>query len=177
MPDLPIEEEGRLCDAVLRENFVNRVFVYKRWQLLLAQGLTAKSLIDFHSRHKYMVMAHSQAAYKRMGSLLSHLKGVDMQRLGREYQHELMAALKRKVSRARHVNVLQHLQGYLKDKIDAGDKQGLAAAIEDYRRSEVPLIVPMRLLQDYFRRHPDDYIAQQYYLDPYPASLGLRNHV
>ena len=177
MPDLPIEEEGRLNDAVLRENFVNRVFVFKRWQQLLAQGLTAKSLIDFHSRHKYMVMAHSQAAYKRMGQLLSHLKGADLQKVAREYQHELMAALKRRVSRARHVNVLQHIQGYLKDKIDGGDKQELATAIEDYRRGEVPLIVPMRLLQHYFRRHPDDYIAQQYYLNPYPASLGLRNHV
>jgi len=92
LPDLPIEEEGRLNDAVLRENFVNRVFVYQRWQQLLENGLDAASLIDFHSRHKYLVMAHSQAAYKRMGALLSHLKGVDMQKVAREYQHELMAS-------------------------------------------------------------------------------------
>jgi uncharacterized protein YbgA (DUF1722 family)/uncharacterized protein YbbK (DUF523 family) len=177
LPDLPIEEEGRLCDAGLRENFVNRVFAYRRWQNLLEDGLTAKSLIDFHSRHKYMVMAHSQAAYKRLGRLLAQLRGADLQQVGRDYQHELMAALARRVNRARHVNVLQHIQGYLKDRIDSGDKRELAEAIEDYRRGEVPLVVPMRLLQHYFRRHPDDYIDRQYYLDPYPASLGLRNHV
>ena len=177
LPDLPIEEEGRLNDAVLRENFVNRVFVYHRWQKLCEQGLDAASLIDFHSRHKYLVMAHSQAAYKRLGRLLSHLKGADMQRVGREYQRELMGALKRRVSRARHVNVLQHIQGYLKQNIDAGDKAELGTAIEEYRRGEVPLVVPMRLLRHYFRRHPDDYIASQVYLEPAPASLGLRNHV
>jgi len=177
LPDLPIEEEGRLNDAVLRENFVNRVFVYHRWQGLLQQGLDAKALIAFHSAHKYLVMAHSQAAYRRLGRLLSQLKGADMQRVGREYQRELMSALKRRVSRARHVNVLQHLQGYLKEKIDADDKSELGAAIEDYRRGEVPLVVPMRLLGHYFRRHPDDYVAQQVYLDPAPARLGLRNHV
>jgi uncharacterized protein YbgA (DUF1722 family)/uncharacterized protein YbbK (DUF523 family) len=177
LPDLPIEEEGRLNDAVLRENFVNRVFVYQRWQKLLENGLDAASLIDFHSRHKYLVMAHSQAAYKRLGALLSHLKGVDMQQVAREYQHELMAALKRRVSRARHVNVLQHIQGYLKDKIDGDDKAELGAAIEEYRRGEVPLVVPMRLFWHYFRCHPDDYIAKQVYLDPAPISLGLRNHI
>jgi len=177
LPDLPIEEEGRLNDAVLRENFVNRVFVYQRWQQLLENGLDAASLIDFHSRHKYLVMAHSQAAYKRMGALLSHLKGVDMQKVAREYQHELMASLTRRVSRKRHVNVLQHIQGYLKDKIDGDDKAELGAAIEEYRRGEVPLVVPVRLFRHYFRRHPDDYIAKQVYLDPAPVSLGLRNHI
>lgn len=177
LPDLPIEEEGRLCDAVLRENFVNRVFTYCRWRTLLAEGLTAKGLVAFHAQHKYMVMAHSQAAYKRLGRLLSQLRGADLQQVGREYQRELMAALTRRVSRARHVNVLQHIQGYLKDRIDSGDKRELAVAIEDYRRGEVPLVVPMRLLQHYFRRYPDDYIDRQYYLDPYPSALGLRNHV
>lgn len=177
MPDLPIEEEGRLCDAVLRENFVNRVFVYQRWRQLLRDGLDAKALIDFHSCHKYLVMAHSQAAYKRMGQMLSHLKGADMQALGAAYQHELMSALKRRVNRARHVNVLQHIQGYLKQHTDAGDRAELQQAIEDYRRGEVPLVVPIRLLRHYFRLHPDDYIARQVYLDPAPASLGLRNHV
>jgi len=177
LPDLPIEEEGRLNDPVLRENFVNRVFVYDRWRRLRESGLDAASLIDFHSRHKYLVMAHSQAAYKRLGRLLSHLKGVDMEQVAREYQRELMAALKRRISKARHVNALQHLQGYLKDKIDAADKAELGAAIEEYRRGEVPLVVPMRLLTHYFRCHPDDYIAKQVYLDPAPSKLGLRNHV
>lgn len=177
LPDLPMEEEGRLSDAVLRENFVSRVYAYRRWQDLVAQGLEPKSLIEFHANHKYMLMAHSQAAYKRMGQLVSNLKGVDLQLVARTYQHELMSTLARKVNRARHVNVLQHLQGYLKNAIDADDKRELSEAIEDYRRGEVPLVVPMRLLQHHFRRSPDEYIAAQYYLDPYPAALGLRNHI
>ena len=177
LPNLPCEEEGRLHDAMLRENFVNRVFTYRRWQTLRGQGLTAKSLIGFHSRHKYMVMAHSQAAYQRLGRLLSHLKGVDLAKVGDAYEAELMTALKRRVGRKRHVNVLQHIQGYLKTRIDGSDKQELADSIEAYRREEVPLVVPVKLLRHYFRRNPDNYIDQQWHLDPYPESLGLRNAI
>ena len=175
LPNLPCEEEGRLNDPMLRENFVNRVFAYRRWQSLRAAGITAKSLVDFHARHKYMVMAHSQAAYQRLGRLLSHLKGVDLERVADAYEAEFMTALKRRAGRKRHVNVLQHIQGYLKQRIDGGDKQELAESIEAYRREEVPLVVPMKLLRHYFRRHPDHYIDRQWYLDPYPEPLGLRN--
>ena len=177
LPNLPCEEEGKLNDPMLRENFVNRVFAYRRWQTLRATDLTAKALIDFHARHKYMVMAHSQAAYQRLGRLLSNLKGVDLSRVADAYEAQFMAALKRRIGRKRHVNALQHIQGYLKDRIDGGDKAELAQSIEAYRREEVPLVVPMKLLRHYFRRHPDDYIDQQWYLDPYPESLGLRNAI
>ncbi|MCB1789923.1 MAG: DUF1722 domain-containing protein [Gammaproteobacteria bacterium] len=177
LPNLPFEEEGRLNDAVLRENFINRVFAYRRWQTLRGNGLTAKALLDFHARHKYMVMAHSQAAYQRLGRLLSHLKGVDLAAVADAYEAEFMAALKRRVGRKRHVNALQHIQGYLKQRIDSDDKQELSDSIEAYRREEVPLVVPMKLLRHYFRRHPDNYIDQQWYLDPYPESLGLRNAI
>ena len=175
LPSLPCEEEGRLNDRMLRENFVNRVFAYRRWQSLRAQGLSAKALVDFHARHKYMVMAHSQAAYQRLGRLLSNLKGVDLERVADAYEAEFMTALKRRAGRKRHVNALQHIQGYLKDRIDGGDKRELAESIEAYRREEVPLVVPMKLLRHYFRRNPDHYIDRQWYLDPYPESLGLRN--
>ena len=177
LPNLPCEEEGRLNDALLRENFVNRVFAYRRWQSLRARGLDAKALIDFHARHKYMLMTHSQAAYQRLGRLLSHLKGVDLNRIADAYEAELMTALKRRVGRKRHVNALQHIQGYLKDRIDGDDKKELTESIEAYRREEVPLVVPMKLLRHYFRRHPDHYIDRQWYLDPYPESLGLRNTI
>ncbi len=177
LPNLPCEEEGRLNDPMLRENFVNRVFAYRRWQSLRAAGIDAQSLIDFHARHKYMVMAHSQAAYKRLGRLLSHLKGVDLAQVADAYEAEFMAALKRRVGRKRHVNALQHIQGYLKERIDGGDKQELAQSIEAYRREGVPLVVPMKLLRHYFRRNPDDYIDRQWYLDPYPESLGRRNTI
>lgn len=177
LPNLPCEEEGRLNDPMLRENYVNRVFTYRRWQTLRRTGLNAKDLIDFHARHKYMLMTHSQAAYQRLGRLLSQLKGVDLEKVADAYETELMAALKRRVGRKRHVNALQHVQGYLKERIDGDDKKELAESIEAYRREEVPLIVPMKLLRHYFRRNPDDYIDRQWYLDPYPESLGLRNTI
>ena len=176
-PWLPMEEEGRLNDPVLRENFVNRVYVQHRWRKMRAEGLTAASLLAFHTEHKYMLMAHSQAAYQRMGRLLSKLSGVDLERVADEYHQELMTALKRRVNRKRHVNVLSHFLGYLKKRIDAADKAELVTRIEAYRREEVPLVVPVTLLRDYFRRYPDDYISRQYYLAPYPEKLGLRNAI
>jgi uncharacterized protein YbgA (DUF1722 family) len=174
-PLLPVEEEGRLNDPVLRENFVNRVYALHRWQQLQQQGLTASRLLEFHARHKYLLMAHSQAAYQRMGRLLAQLAGADLTSLARDYLQELMTALSRRVTPARHVNVLQHILGYLKRSIDAADKQELSGAIEAYRRGEVPLVVPITLLKHYFRRFPDPYISQQHYLQPHPEALGLRN--
>ncbi|MEJ2395594.1 MAG: DUF523 and DUF1722 domain-containing protein [Candidatus Thiodiazotropha sp.] len=138
LPLLPVEEEGRLNDAVLRENFVNRVFVMQRWQNLLHQGVTAARLIDFHTAHKYLVMAHSQAAYQRLGRMLSNLSKGYLPEIAEEYSMELMHTLKRRVTRKRHVNVLQHIMGYLKKQIDSGDKLELSDSIETYRRGEDP---------------------------------------
>jgi len=177
LPNLPVEEEGRLNDPVLRENFVNRVLVYRRWQELLGQGISAKGLVEFHAAHKYIVMAHSQAANKRLGRMLSNLKGKRLPDVAEVYIAELMAALKRRCNRDRHVNVLQHIMGYLKKRLDGEDKQELVEAIEAYRRGEVPLIVPIFLLRHHFRHHPDPYMESQWYLYPYPAALGLRNNI
>jgi uncharacterized protein YbgA (DUF1722 family)/uncharacterized protein YbbK (DUF523 family) len=177
LPLLPVEEEGRLTDPVLRENFINRVYVYQRWQQLQARGLSAGALIDFHTSHKYMVMAHSQAAYQRLGKLLSDLAGKDLQAIAEAYAEELMTTLQRRVNRKRHVNVLQHIMGYLKRRIDGDDKAELVAGIEAYRRGETPLVVPITLLRHYFRNHHDRYMARQVYLSPYPESLGLRNTI
>jgi uncharacterized protein YbgA (DUF1722 family)/uncharacterized protein YbbK (DUF523 family) len=177
MPLLPVEEEGRLTDPVLRENFVNRVYVYQRWRQLLTTGLTRAGLIEFHTTHKYMIMAHSQAAYQRLGKLLSDLSGKDLQGIADAYAEELMITMKRRVNRKRHVNVLQHIMGYLKRRIDGDDKAELAASIEAYRRGETPLVVPVTLLRHYFRNHHDKYMARQFYLAPYPESLGLRNTI
>lgn len=175
LPLLPVEEEGRLNDAVLRENFINRVYVYQRWQRLLQEGISPGSLIEFHTAHKYMVMAHSQAAYRRLGKLLSDLSGNRLAMIAEKYAQELMASLHRRVNRKRHVNVLQHIMGYLKSRIGRDDKAELTASIEAYRRGETPLVVPVTLMRHYFRNHHDDYMAKQYYLSPYPESLGLRN--
>ncbi|MEJ2463491.1 MAG: DUF523 and DUF1722 domain-containing protein [Candidatus Thiodiazotropha sp.] len=177
LPLLPVEEEGRLNDAVLRENFVNRVFVMQRWRTLLEQGLTPARLIEFHTAHKYLVMAHSQAAYQRLGRLLSNLAQGELTEIAEVYSEELMHTLKRRVTRKRHVNVLQHIMGYLKKRIDGGDKAELSQSIEAYRRGETPLIVPITLLRHYFRRHPDAYMEKQIYLRPHPDKLGLRNAI
>lgn len=176
-PLLPVEEEGRLNDAVLRENFINRVYVMQRWRDLLGEGLKPASLIDFHTAHKYLVMAHSQAAYQRLGRLLSNLSGNDIHDIAETYIEELMHTLKRRVTRKRHVNVLQHIMGYLKKRIDSDDKTELSDSIETYRRGETPLIVPITLLRHYFRRHPDPYMQKQVYLRPHPDKLGLRNGI
>ncbi|MET0012429.1 MAG: DUF523 and DUF1722 domain-containing protein [Sedimenticola sp.] len=174
-PDLPVEEEGRLNDPVLRENFINRVYVHFHWQQLMAPGVTAARLIDFHSRHKYLIMAHSQAAYRRLGKQLSDLSGNRAVEIAPVYFREVMSTLSHRSNRKRHVNVLQHIMGYLKRNIDSADKAELAACIERYRREEIPLVVPITLLKHYFRRHPDPYMAQQAYLQPHPEALGLRN--
>jgi uncharacterized protein YbgA (DUF1722 family)/uncharacterized protein YbbK (DUF523 family) len=177
LPLLPVEEEGRLNDAVLRENFINRVFVMQRWQKLLRQGLSAARLIEFHTAHKYLVMAHSQAAYQRMGRMLSNLSKDDLHSIAETYIEALMRTLKRRGSRKRHANVLQHVMGYLKKRIDSDDKAELSESIEAYHRGETPLIVPITLLRHYFRRHPDPYMERQLYLRPHPDKLGLRNGI
>jgi uncharacterized protein YbgA (DUF1722 family)/uncharacterized protein YbbK (DUF523 family) len=176
-PLLPVEEEGRLNDSVLRENFINRIYVYHRWCKLLHSELTPASLIAFHTEHKYLVMAHSQAAYQRLGRLLSNLPKNRLTTITDDYINELMHTLKRRVSRKRHANVLQHIMGYLKKRISKDDKKELSASIEAYRRSETPLIVPITLFRHYFRHHPDEYMSRQIYLHPHPDSLGLRNNI
>lgn len=174
-PLLPVEEEGRLGDPSLRENFIMRVFVYHRWQQLFKSRLSAKKLIDFHADHKYLVMAHSQAAYKRLGKLLANAGKEEIKALGQRYIEGLMEALRRPATRKQHANVLQHLLGYLKNRLDNADTAEMVAVIEQYREGSVPLIVPITLLRHHFRRHPHEYIERQVYLTPPPHELMLRN--
>jgi uncharacterized protein YbgA (DUF1722 family)/uncharacterized protein YbbK (DUF523 family) len=176
-PLLPVEESGRLCDPLLRENFVTRVFAYANWQALKKEGLTAKAIIDFHARYKYCLMAHSPNQYVALGRLLADAGKQDPEDLGQHYFQALMAVLGQLASRKTHTNVLMHLQGYLKKKISPSEKQELADIIERYRIAQVPLIVPMTLLKHHFNNHPDPYIAQQAYLQPYPDELSLRNTI
>lgn len=176
-PDLPVEEDGRLNDPVLRENFLTRVFAYSAWQQLRQQGLTRRGLTDFHSRYKYLLMAHNPVQYKNLGHLLGNMGKNDPQELGPRYFSELMAALKKCATRRTHTNVLQHLSGYLKQAISHEDKQEVQQLISQYRQGIVPLVVPLTLLKHHFRQHPDPYIAQQVYLQPHPENLSLRNAI
>lgn len=173
-PALPMEDEGRLNDAPLRENFITRVYVYQRW-LALQKQLSAEALLQFHQRHKLMALAHHQGQYRALGKLLANLKHGDLPTLAQDYFEKLMRLLAQPASRRDHSNVLQHLMGYLKKHLDAKDKQELLEAIDQYRLGTNPLLVPLTLLQHHFRRYPDPYVMDQYYLNPYPAELMLRN--
>lgn len=177
-PLLPMEEEGRLCDPILRENFIGRVFVYHRWRELEASGLTPAALVDFHSGHKYLLMAHDQENAQELGQMIARVgKSADLRQLAEDYIRLLMETLSKRVSRGQHANVLQHLMGYLKAQLDAGDREELLDTIHQYRKGYVPLIVPVTLLKHHFRRHPQPYIERQYYLAPHPGELMLRNQL
>jgi uncharacterized protein YbgA (DUF1722 family)/uncharacterized protein YbbK (DUF523 family) len=176
-PNLPVEEEGRLGDPVLRENFIERVFVHERWHREVAAAPSAKALVDFHSRHKLLLMAHNQEAYRRLGRLVAEAGTGDIAATADTYFDELMGALKKPATRKGHANVLYHLMGYLKEHLDGDDKAELTELIESYRTGYVPLIVPITLLNHHFRRHPDPYVARQVYLQPHPAELMLRNRL
>lgn len=176
-PLMPIEEEGRLHDYGLRENFIERIFVYFRWQSLIKEGITAKSLLNFHSRHKLTLLAHHQATYRQLGKELADLKNVDLDAFAHAYISTFMAAMKQVATRQNHTNVLMHIQGYFKTLIDAEDKEELRETIDNYRLGLLPLIVPLTLLKHHLRKFPDNYLLEQHYLFPYPQEMMLRNHI
>lgn len=177
-PLLPLEEEGRLCDPVLRENFIERVLIYYRWRKLESLGMTAARLVDFHSDHKYILMAHDQVLARELGQLVAQAGSTtDFPSLLQQYIALLMQTLGQRVSRGQHTNVLQHLMGYLKQQLDSGDRQELVEVIDQYHDGYVPLVVPITLLKHHFRRHPQPYIERQYYLNPHPHELMLRNQL
>lgn len=176
-PDLPVEEDGRLCDPVLRENFLVRVYTYAHWQYLLAQGLTKGRLLAFHARYKYQLMANHPQQYKALGQLLGSMGNTDVEEIAGRYFSELMTALRRCATRGTHTNVLQHIAGYLRTSLDGAGRQEVQALIDQYREGVVPLVVPLTLLKHLFRLHPHPYIAEQVYLQPHPEKLSLRNAI
>ena len=176
-PDLPVEEEGRLTDPVLRENFVERLFAYCRLTELFIPGWKPKDLIRFHTAHKLTVMAHSPMAYKEIGQLVAGCADVDQPTMEADYRHSIMAALAIPATRGRHVNVLQHILGYMKRDLDADTRRDLLASIEDYGAGLVPLIVPLTLLRHYVERLKITYLRGQAYLDLHPKELMLRNQL
>jgi uncharacterized protein YbgA (DUF1722 family)/uncharacterized protein YbbK (DUF523 family) len=173
LPLLPVEESGRLEDDVLRENFATRVFAYAHWQRLVDAGITAHGLVAFHSRYKYLLMAHGVAAYREAGRLLADLSR-DVDGIAERYIAILMRTLARPATRRGHTNVLHHLCGYFKDRLDGAARQELDAVVQAYRRAEVPLMAPLTLLKHHLRVHMDDYVAMQVYLDPHPPAAALR---
>lgn len=176
-PLLPLEEEGRLGDPILRENFIRRVFVLYRWRQLLLPGLTLQGLMTFHSAHKLILMSHHQNRARELGRLVAETDAANLKINASNYIAGVMEILRRPASRGNHVNVLQHIQGYLKRGLDGDDKQELVETIENYRLGQLPLIVPITLLRHHFRRQPDPFIAQSHYMSPHPSELALLNEI
>ncbi len=176
-PALPVEEEGRLGDAVLRENWIERVFAYRRLRSLFAGRWTIGRLVAFHAAHKLQLLAHSTEAYRLLGRLVAGAKSAARAEFRDQYELGFMTALAQNATRGRHANVLQHCAGYLRERVDASVREQLAAQIADYRAGLVPLIVPVTMLRHYVQLLGIEYLAQQVYLDPHPKELMLRNHV
>ncbi|MBN2346377.1 MAG: DUF523 and DUF1722 domain-containing protein [Candidatus Aminicenantes bacterium] len=176
LPLLPVEEEGRLQDIHLRENFIVRVFAYRRWQELLAAGPTAGRLVEFQRRHKLLLMAHGPEAARRLGKLVAGLGSRPLPEVLAGYRELFMAALKQKATVRKNVNVLQHMFGYFKRQLDGFEKGEMLSLIEEYRHNLIPLIVPLTLLKHYIGKFQQPYLKDQYYLDPHPLELKLRNH-
>jgi len=174
-PNLPVEEEGRLGDPVLRENFVHRVFVYRRWHQTCEAGLSWQTLIDFHSRHKLILFSHDQNLARALGKDLAAAHENPLETFAEEYIARFMKIMKITATRSNHVNVLEHIRGYLKKALDKDDKKELTDSIENYRLGRLPLIVPITLLRHHFRKYPDNYIEQSYYMQPHPDELMLLN--
>jgi uncharacterized protein YbgA (DUF1722 family)/uncharacterized protein YbbK (DUF523 family) len=175
-PLVPVEEDGRLHDARLRENFVECLFVFRRWRRLLAGPLTAGALVTFHTRHKLLLMAHSVEIYRAMGRLVADPRSLPPAELFDHYQQLLMEGMRLLPTAAKHVNVLQHLLGYFKHELSADEKAEALELIDHYRQGHLPLIVPVTLVNHFVRKYRQPYLAEQYYLNPHPLELQLRNH-
>jgi uncharacterized protein YbgA (DUF1722 family)/uncharacterized protein YbbK (DUF523 family) len=175
-PLLPMEEEGRLHDPNLRENFIERIFVYRRWRELQGQRQSRGGLVAFHTAHKLQIMAHSVKHYRDMGKLVANPGGRPLPQLFAEYERMLMESLALKATVKKNCNVLQHMVGYFKKVLSPGEKQELLELIERYRDEYLPLIVPITLLNHYVRKYQVGYLAGQSYLEPHPQELKLRNH-
>ena len=173
LPLLPMEEEGRLNDPDLRDNFIERVLVYRSWQNMEQSGITAAALIAFHSENKFLVMAHSQTAMRELGRLVANLKG-RIDQTARIYLERLMPALSKPASRSNQTNVLQHVAGFFSKVLDAGDRRELADAIDLYRREQLPIIVPLTLIRHHVRRYPQPYLAGQRWLEQRTPALDTR---
>ena len=176
-PRIPVEEEGRLHDPNLRENFIERIFALKQWRNTIATRKTRGDLVDFHTRNKLLLLSHSPRHHGEMGKLVAAAKKMSTNDLFDKYEGLLMEALGLKTTAKKNTNVLQHMMGYFKKDLTSDEKQELLEVIREYKDGYVPLIVPVTLMNHYVRKYEADYLAKQTYLNPHPIELQLRNHV
>jgi uncharacterized protein YbgA (DUF1722 family) len=174
---LPVEDEGRLRDPKLRENFIERIFTLKRWREVLIKKESRGNLVDFHTQHKLLILSHSPKHHQMMGRLMAKSKKLQIKDLYQQYQNILMEALQLKTTPKKNANVLQHMMSYFREQLSSGEKQELLEVVDHYRGGYIPLIVPITLIQRYVRKYNQPYLKQQIYLNPHPLELQLRNHV
>lgn len=177
LPLLPVEEEGRLNDPMLRENFVERIFAYHRWQRYAHQRKSVRSLVEFHTRHKLLVLAHSELHYRKLGRIVAEAKLSPIAAAYEKYSRLFMEAMSRHATAQKHGNVLQHMMGYFSKEISKEERQELLELINDFRQRLIPLVVPLTLFRHYVKKYRVGYLENQIYLQPSPKELMLRNHV
>ena len=175
-PLLPVEEDGRLHDIRLRENFIERIFALKRWRDLLDEKRSRGRLVAFHTQHKLLILSHSQKHSRILGKLVAAAKSISPKQLYPQYQSLFMEALKLKAAVKKNINVLQHMMGYFKKQLSADEKHELLETFDQYREGYIPLIVPLTLIKHYVGKYDQPYLKQQVYLNPHPIELKLRNH-
>lgn len=176
-PLLPVEEDGRLHDLSLRENFIERIFTLKRWREVMVEKMRSGRIVDFHTQHKLLILAHSQKHHRMMGGLVAQVKHTPPNTFCERYERLLMEALALKATPKKHTNVLLHMMGYFKKQLSSQEKQELLEILDRYREGMIPLIVPITLINHYVRKYDQPYLRQQLYLNPHPLELQLRNHV
>ncbi len=176
-PGIPVEDDGRLNNPAIRENFIERVFTFKRWRESFAERRSMGNLVKFHTCNKLLLLSHSQNHYRQMGKLVAGGKKLPIKTLYSQYEQLLMEALELKTTIKKNSNVLQHLMGYFKKQLSADEKQELLEVFDQYRRWLVPLIVPITLINHYVRKYDQPYLKMQTYLNPHPVELKLRTHV
>jgi len=175
-PVIPVIDDGRLHDPGLRENFIERVFVYKRWQEFIKKGGLIRDLVAFHTEHKLLILSHSPKHFSVLGRLVARPKQNKPGDLNAEYVNLLMECLRLVATVKKNTNVLQHIIGYFKNQLSSDDKKELLEVIENYHKGYIPLIVPIVLVKHYVKKFNEPYLQRQYYLNPHPLELMLRNH-
>lgn len=176
-PLIPVEEDGRLHDPALRENFIERVFVFKRWRDMVKKSPSYGDLVRFHTRHKLLIMSHDLSLYRSMGKLVAEGKPGPFSEVLGAYLQQLLSAMKKLSSVKKNTNVLHHIMGHFKQELSPDEKQELLGIIDQYRQGHLPLIVPVTLLNHYVRKYEKEYLAEQWYLNPHPTEMKLRTHV
>ena len=176
-PGIPVEDDGRLNNPAIRENFIERVFTLKRWRESFATKRSMGNLVNFHTCNKLLLLSHSQNHYRQMGKLVAGGKKLPIKALYSQYEHLILEALALKTTVKKNINVLQHLMGYFKKQLSADEKQELLEVFDQYRQWLVPLIVPITLINHYVRKYDQPYLKMQTYLNPHPVELKLRTHV